>query len=185
MWCGTLALKREFFMCGPRPGRVRCRLSQTRPGDHNKGWYPDIGGWVARCGRGFSGFSGAPPGAQISASRRASAPTRRATRARGGGGWDRRLVQLSNDGLGRVISQILASGWRKRCPGMWVQKKCVLFGILVVKSHTKPAFWQFSHFSHFVTGGSKGPGNPGLCAAIRTAARARSGRANDMGGIRE
>eukprot|EP00661_Eupelagonemidae_sp_cell13_P013960 gene13960-biopygen6555 len=104
-------------MCGPRPGRVRCRLSQTRPGDHNKGWYPDIGGWVARCGRGFSGFSGAPPGAQISASRRASAPTRRATRARGGGGWHRRLVQLSNDGLGRVISQILASGWRKRCPG--------------------------------------------------------------------
>eukprot|EP00661_Eupelagonemidae_sp_cell13_P019667 gene19667-biopygen19063 len=33
--------------------------------------------------------------------------------------------------------------------------------------------------------GSKRPGNSGLRAAIRTAARARSGRANDMGGIRE
>eukprot|EP00661_Eupelagonemidae_sp_cell13_P015780 gene15780-biopygen3707 len=32
--------------------------------------------------------------------------------------------------------------------------------------------------------GSKRPGNSGLRAAIRTAARARSGRANDMGGIR-
>eukprot|EP00661_Eupelagonemidae_sp_cell13_P010097 gene10097-biopygen1733 len=29
------------------------------------------------------------------------------------------------------------------------------------------------------------PGNSGLRAAIRTAARARSGRANDMGGIRD
>eukprot|EP00661_Eupelagonemidae_sp_cell13_P011026 gene11026-biopygen7815 len=43
----------------------------------------------------------------------------------------------------------------------------------------------FHTFRIFVTGGSKRPGNSGLRAAIRTAARARSGRANDMGGIRD
>eukprot|EP00661_Eupelagonemidae_sp_cell13_P014637 gene14637-biopygen6594 len=37
----------------------------------------------------------------------------------------------------------------------------------------------------FVTGGSKRPGNSGLRAAIRTAAHARSGRANDTGGLGE
>eukprot|EP00661_Eupelagonemidae_sp_cell13_P025000 gene25000-biopygen10480 len=36
-------------------------------------------------------------------------PTRRAARMRGGGGWDRRLVQLSNDGIGTVESL-----WRNR-----------------------------------------------------------------------
>eukprot|EP00661_Eupelagonemidae_sp_cell13_P009809 gene9809-biopygen198 len=54
-------------------------------------------------GRGFSGFPGTHPGVQIRASRRASAPTRRAARARGGGGWDRRFVQLSNDGPGPLF----------------------------------------------------------------------------------
>eukprot|EP00661_Eupelagonemidae_sp_cell13_P010899 gene10899-biopygen7799 len=58
---------------------------------------------------GGRGFSGAHPGAQIRASRRASTPTRRAARARRGGGWDRRLVQLSNDGLGAPPSSFLAS----------------------------------------------------------------------------
>eukprot|EP00661_Eupelagonemidae_sp_cell13_P001458 gene1459-biopygen9352 len=38
-------------------------------------------------------------------------------------------------------------------------------------------------FALFVTGGSKRPGNSGLRAAIRTAAHARSGRANDTGGL--
>eukprot|EP00661_Eupelagonemidae_sp_cell13_P004505 gene4505-biopygen16010 len=44
---------------------------------------------------------------------------------------------------------------------------------------------HFGTFRIFVTGGSKRPGNSGLRAAIRTAARARSGPANDMDGIRE
>eukprot|EP00661_Eupelagonemidae_sp_cell13_P002241 gene2242-biopygen15515 len=73
-----------------------------------------VDGWMGGAvrgggGREFSGFPGAHPGAQISASRRASAPTRRAARARGGG-WDRRLVQLSNDGLGTPSRSFLVSG---------------------------------------------------------------------------
>eukprot|EP00661_Eupelagonemidae_sp_cell13_P003180 gene3180-biopygen11210 len=43
---------------------------------------------------------------------------------------------------------------------------------------------SFRTFRISVTGGSKRPGNAGLRAAIRTAARARSGPANDMGGTR-
>eukprot|EP00661_Eupelagonemidae_sp_cell13_P004849 gene4849-biopygen17551 len=74
-------------------------------------WAARVGGWAARCrgGVGIFGMSGAHPGAQIRASRRASAPTRRAARARGGGGWDRRLVQLSNDCLGAPPFSFLAS----------------------------------------------------------------------------
>eukprot|EP00661_Eupelagonemidae_sp_cell13_P025562 gene25562-biopygen21001 len=40
-------------------------------------------------GAGIPGFPVAHPGAQLRASRRESAPTRRSARARGGGGWDR------------------------------------------------------------------------------------------------
>eukprot|EP00661_Eupelagonemidae_sp_cell13_P015844 gene15844-biopygen14288 len=100
-------------------------------------------------GREFSGFPGAHPGAQIRASRRASAPTRRAARARGGGGWDRRLVQLPNDCLGTPPSSFLASGWRKRGPGTWIRKKCMLFGILIVGSRTKSQNRDVGSFGNF------------------------------------
>eukprot|EP00661_Eupelagonemidae_sp_cell13_P021883 gene21883-biopygen5694 len=42
-----------------------------------------------------------------------------------------------------------------------------------------PNEWCFSQCSQFLTGGNKRPTNPGLRTAIRTAARARSGLAND------
>eukprot|EP00661_Eupelagonemidae_sp_cell13_P009672 gene9672-biopygen12249 len=108
-------------------------------------------------------FPGAQPGAQIRASRRAPAPTRRAVRARGGGGWDGRLVQLFNDGLRDPSRSFLASG---------------LAG-------TESRHVQVSQCSQFVTGRNKRPGNSGLRTAIRTAARARSGRANDTHGLWE
>eukprot|EP00661_Eupelagonemidae_sp_cell13_P007622 gene7622-biopygen13603 len=82
-----------------------------------------MGGWVARCvGGGGRDFPGCIPA-------RKSAPraTRRAARARGGGGWDRRLVQLFNDGLGTPSRSFLASGWRERNPGTWIQKKRIQF----------------------------------------------------------
>eukprot|EP00661_Eupelagonemidae_sp_cell13_P010471 gene10471-biopygen7767 len=65
------------------------------------------------------------------------------------------------------------------------KRNACFFGILVVDSHKIRVFGSFRTFRIFVTCGSKGPGNSGLRAAIRTAAHARSGRANDMDGIRE
>eukprot|EP00661_Eupelagonemidae_sp_cell13_P024764 gene24764-biopygen11941 len=136
--------------------------------------------------RDFPGARNSFSGAQIRASRRASAPTRRTARARGGGGWDRRLVQFSNDGLGPHFSSFLASGWRKRCPGTWVQKKCVFFfGILVVESRTKTAFLAVFAFSHFCHDCELFRAISCFRIAMRTAARARSGPANDMDEIRE
>eukprot|EP00661_Eupelagonemidae_sp_cell13_P017086 gene17086-biopygen5315 len=87
---------------------------------------------------------------------------------------------------GTESRSFLAFGWRKRGPGTWVQKKCVLFFLHFDREITyKMRILAVSHFSHFVTGGGKMPGKSGLRAAIRTAARARSGRTNDTDGLWE
>eukprot|EP00661_Eupelagonemidae_sp_cell13_P013950 gene13950-biopygen20078 len=62
-------------------------------------------------------------------------------------------------------------------------KRNACFFKLIAKSRTKSAFIEVSQFSHFVTGGSKRPGNSGLRAAIRTAARARKVVSDDTDGI--
>eukprot|EP00661_Eupelagonemidae_sp_cell13_P023942 gene23942-biopygen20861 len=71
------------------------------------------------------------------------------------------LLPYRHHTIWTLRSSFLARGWRKLCPG------------------------TFRTFRIFATGGSKSPGDSGLRAAIRTAARARSGPANDMGGTRE
>eukprot|EP00661_Eupelagonemidae_sp_cell13_P005246 gene5245-biopygen23668 len=158
---GALGTARGRGVGRQRRGQTtESRLRAAQAGGWADGWRGARGGG----GGDFRDFPGARnpfPSAQSRAPRRASAPTRRAARARGGGGWHRRLVQRSNGGLGTPLVQILASGWRKRCPG------------------------TFRTFRIFITGGSKGPGNSALRAVIRTAARARSGRANDTDGIWE
>eukprot|EP00661_Eupelagonemidae_sp_cell13_P024383 gene24383-biopygen1365 len=148
---GEVALRR----CNSRQG---CKLQLGDPCVHGTpGTGRRMGGLVARCAGGseFSGFSGAHLGAQIRASRRASAPTRRAARARGGGRWDRR----------------------------WIQNDCVFLIFWPCIHVQNPCFSAVSQFSQFVTGGSKRSGNSGLRTAIRTAARAYSGRANDTDGL--
>eukprot|EP00661_Eupelagonemidae_sp_cell13_P019471 gene19471-biopygen10037 len=107
------------------------QLWAARAGGWADGWRGAGGGGG---GREFSGFPGAHPGAQIRASRRASAPTRRAARARGWGGLDRRLVQLSNDGLGTPPSSFLASVWRKRWRWGSIKKRVA-----------NSAFWSWGH----------------------------------------
>eukprot|EP00661_Eupelagonemidae_sp_cell13_P017607 gene17607-biopygen17346 len=85
------------------------------------------------------------------------------------GGWDGRLVQLFNDGIG-------GSPWWDPVGTTEIQKKCTLF-------------WHFGRgitykirvlaVSQFITSECKRPGESGLRAAIRTPHGARSGRAND------
>eukprot|EP00661_Eupelagonemidae_sp_cell13_P014060 gene14060-biopygen15636 len=100
-----------------------------------------------------------------------------------GAGSSPAFQRVSRGTLFSILGARLAETWSRHVGSKEMR---VVFGILVVGSHTKSAFLVvFRTFRIFVTGGSKKPGNPGLRAAIRTAAHARSGRANDMGGIRE
>eukprot|EP00661_Eupelagonemidae_sp_cell13_P012204 gene12204-biopygen18462 len=60
-----------------------------------------------------------------------------------------------------------------------------ILGVRFGGNGVQALFALFAFLALFVTGGSKRPGNSGLRAAMRTAARARSRRANDTVGIGE
>eukprot|EP00661_Eupelagonemidae_sp_cell13_P011650 gene11650-biopygen18416 len=95
-------------------------------------------------------------------------------------------TSLASQRLSRDTSFYILSAWLAEMVSRHVGSKemrCLAFWSW---NHVQnPRFLKFSHFRFFVTGGSKRPGNSGLRAAIRTAARARSGPANYMGGTRE
>eukprot|EP00661_Eupelagonemidae_sp_cell13_P001486 gene1486-biopygen7791 len=92
-----------------------------------------------RGGSAFSGFSGAHPGAQIHASRRASAPTRRAARARGGGGCNL-SVRMAGTGSRHVDSKEVR----------------VIFCLHFGREFTyKPVFWLFRTFHNLSRVGAR------------------------------
>eukprot|EP00661_Eupelagonemidae_sp_cell13_P016986 gene16986-biopygen9829 len=121
----------------PPPGRARCRrreggrrkahggrsVASRRLGATAAGGRADGCPGVRGGGVGIPGFPGAHPGAQIRASRRASAPhgarPGRAEGADGTGGWSSFPTTVS--GHSPVPS------WRKRGPGTWIQKECTFY----------------------------------------------------------
>eukprot|EP00661_Eupelagonemidae_sp_cell13_P016470 gene16470-biopygen15824 len=175
-----------------RPGKSRkCPTPPPRAASPNPG---TIGAWRAQVRREVGGGG---VGTFRGASRRATprlAPRVRPHPPRGPGARRGRMgpevgpaVQRRSRGpeFGILSVRLAETVSRHVYP-----KEKRVSGILIVGSHTKSAFfWQFSHFSHFfVTGGSKSSAElftHCFRTAIRTAARARSGRANDTDGLWE
>eukprot|EP00661_Eupelagonemidae_sp_cell13_P025213 gene25213-biopygen15012 len=85
-------------------------LCAARAGGWADGWRGAGGGGV-----GDLRISGAPPGAQIRPSRGASAHTRRAARARGGGGCDWKHGVLPEWVCVRPTTSLGPAAWRIRC----------------------------------------------------------------------
>eukprot|EP00661_Eupelagonemidae_sp_cell13_P019138 gene19138-biopygen6960 len=191
----------------PPPPRVGCGVSQSplrmvllctgcaplvgdRMGGATRAEQRWMGGWVARCAEGggswIPGFSDAYPGAQIRASRRAPAPTRRAVRARGGGRMGREVGPAFQRCLWQTPFSNIGARWAETPDQTTARFPRPRFGLFDSWDHTQITYKlaRLAFCVFLVTGGSKRPGESGLRAAHRTFPCARSRRANYTDGFR-
>eukprot|EP00661_Eupelagonemidae_sp_cell13_P023306 gene23306-biopygen1246 len=160
-----------------RAARGRCSSTPARKARGRKVGSVDgrIGGAVRGGVSNFGIFRGA--------SRRANprlAPRVRSHPARGPGTRRGRMGPEVGPAFQRrsrdTSRSFLASGWRKRGPGTWINKMHFFWHFGRGTTY-KIRVLAVSQFSQFVTGGNKRPGNSALRAATRPAVRARYGQA--------